>query len=148
MKKFIVLSLVVALFLANLTIGNAVKIKNILKNAVKVEVVRQSVRAMAEPLNDFINGLLGQRNAEVRDMTKVVPIFMAGINTDSEVGMAQVAGPAELVSQVRCVWEIDSRFGGNGRFTIKVYIPSNSMNPFKLDRVGGVGVSAIIAGSI
>ncbi|MCK5685048.1 hypothetical protein KAJ27_13040 [bacterium] len=148
MKKFLILSLVMVMVFTNITIVSAFKIKNLLKDALKVEVARQSVKALAKPLNKFVNTLLMNNGVEAATMTKVVPILKAGINTKAEVGLAQVAGPADRLSRVKAVWEIDGRFGGNNRFAVKAFVPSSSMNPFKLNRINGVGISAIISGRL
>ena len=148
MKKFIIISIVTVMIFTNITFVSAFKIKNLLKDVLKVEVARQSVKALAKPLNKFINTLLMNNGVQAATMTKVVPILKAGVNTKTEVGMCQVAGSAERLNLVKAVWEIDGRFGGNNRFTIKAFVPSSSMNPFKLNRINGVGVSAIITGRL
>lgn len=148
MKKLLVMYTILVFVFVNVTVVNAVKLKELFKDALKVETVRQSVKALAGPLNDFVNTLLMNNGVAATSMTKVVPIFMAGVNSKAEVGLAQVAGSPELIAEVKAVWEIDGRFGGNNRFAVKAFVPSSSMNPFKLDRVNGVGISAIISGRL
>ncbi|MCS7064867.1 MAG: hypothetical protein NZL85_01190 [Fimbriimonadales bacterium] len=74
--------------------------------------------------------------------TKVVPIISAGSGT--YVGAAQVMGKPELVRQVQAVAQVEGNFAGR-EVRIKALIPISTKNPRKsIDRVEGVGVSAIL----
>jgi len=74
--------------------------------------------------------------------TKVVPIISAGSGT--YVGAAQVMGKPELVKQVQAVAQIEGSFAGH-EVRIKALIPISTKNPRRsIDRVEGVGVSAIL----
>ena len=144
-KSFIVILIMIFSF-SVFTIANAFKLKSFLEKAAKVEAARQVVKVAAKPLNSFINTVLMQHGAGITARTKVVPIVKAG--TSLEVGMAQVTGATKDVERVRAVYELDTHFGGNHRFTVRIFIPSSHMNPLKFDRVQGVGVSAILEGRI
>jgi hypothetical protein len=74
--------------------------------------------------------------------TKVVPIISAGSGT--YVGAAQVMGKPELVKQVQAVAQVEGNFAGR-EVRIKALIPISTKDPRKsIDRVEGVGVSAIL----
>ncbi|MDD5090114.1 MAG: hypothetical protein PHQ23_04280 [Candidatus Wallbacteria bacterium] len=115
---------------------------DIVQDTLKATAVAALVRQLAEPINDFVNSLLLTHGAENRDTTKVVPIFSVGYKT--AVGAAQVSGPQELVNEVRAVFTLEGLT--HGKYRVKAYIPNRHSNPFELDRVYGVGVTAIIDG--
>jgi hypothetical protein len=70
--------------------------------------------------------------------TKWVPIFSVE-NVGLHIGAAQVAGPAQQVSKVKGVAELQLTFKGFAR--IRAYVPVSSIS-VKLDRVQGVAVWA------
>lgn len=90
-------------------------------------------------INNFVNELLIQNKAEIKQATKVVPIISAGSGTG--VGAAQVAGSAALLKTVKAVGQFEARFG---IFRGKLLLPVSSLNPTKTKVIKGVGVSAII----
>lgn len=93
-------------------------------------------------LNSFINTILLNHGAANRDATKVVPILTLGQGI--EAGACQVSGPQEAVNRVKVVLSLAATFDKGHRFNIQALVPSGSMNPLKLDRVHGVGITAII----
>lgn len=97
---------------------------------------------LAGPLNDFINTLMMNNGAANRDATKVVPIITVGQGV--EVGAAQVSGPEAQVKAVKAVIAINATFDKGRRLEVRALIPSGSKNPLQLQRVYGVGVTAII----
>lgn len=136
----------VLLLLCSLRPGEALKLKDILKDAGKYIVAKELVKEMAGPLNSFINTLLLNHGVENKEVTKVVPLLTLGEKT--QIGLAQVQGPQESIDTVKSVFQIQARFGGHERYTVRAYIPSTSSNPFKLDRVHGIGVTALIQGRL
>lgn len=118
----------------------ALNFKSFLKSAAKTVAIGFAVDKLAGPINSFINTLLANNNAAHKEATKVVPIVTAG--REGHVGACQVTGTKELLDTVSAVVMLESDYHGNIR--IKAMIPSNSKNPFKFNRVHGVGVSAII----
>lgn len=142
-KKIRSISIILLVFMALIFTTNsaeAIKFKDFLKRAAKTVVVGFAVDRMAGPLNSFINTLLANNNAAHREATKVVPIVTAG--RKGHVGACQVTGAKELLDTVSAVVMLEADYHGNVR--IKAMIPSNTKNPFKFNRVHGVGVSAII----
>jgi len=93
-------------------------------------------------INNFINRTLGQHDAAIEGMTKVVPVVRVG-KGGTAVGAVQVMGPAEQVKKVQAVAEIElgiGRLRGRGLIPISTKTAEGST----LKGVGGVGVSANI----
>ncbi len=116
--------------------------KDILGKLIKGAGIVLLIQQFGGALNDFINTILMNHGAAVRDATKVVPILTFGQGV--EAGACQVSGPKDAVKRVKLVLSIASTFDKGHRFNVQALVPSASMNPTKLDRVAGVGVSAII----
>ena len=99
------------------------------------------VKAIADPINDFINTITLNKGVKVEGHTKVVPIVTVGSGTS--IGAAQVAGPKGVIDRTKAVAQLDLSF--QGRIGVKVLVPIDSENPLqRFRRVQGVGVSAII----
>ncbi|MFC1742429.1 hypothetical protein ACFL35_00440 [Candidatus Riflebacteria bacterium] len=113
-----------------------------LKKTVKVVAIGALVKSLAKPLNSFINTFTANQGAKNKAYTRVVPILTLG--QGMVIGAAQVQGPPELVEQVKSVIALETRFAQDNRFHIKAYVPNSKPTPIGLDRVQGVGVSAII----
>ncbi len=74
--------------------------------------------------------------------TKVVPIISAG--NGAYVGAVQVMGRPNLVQKVQAVAQVEGNFMGN-EVRLRALIPISTKEPQKgIDRVEGVGVSAIV----
>jgi hypothetical protein len=114
---------------------------------IKTLGVGYAVRTFGPQINNFINDLLQNRGAPVREQTKVVPILSIAIGignpTNAYIGAAQVSGPRAAVERVEAVAELEGNF--SGVFLIKALVPVDNLKPWEaLRRVPGVGVSAII----
>jgi hypothetical protein len=111
----------------------------ILKGAAIGYAVKQS----AKPLNQFINAVTLRQGVQDRQTTKVVPMLSFGDKT--YIGGAQVSGPLSVINKTEAVWQVEgSKRIGDGIYRVKALVPSNSLNPLKLSRVPGVGVTAVI----
>ncbi len=111
---------------------------DILKGAGIILVINQ----FGGELNKFINKLTLNKGVGVEDRTKVVPIISVG--QGGYAGAAQVSGPAHLVDKVKAVAQLEANMSGK-TFRIKVLIPVSSEDVVKkIQRVSGVGVSAVI----
>jgi hypothetical protein len=99
------------------------------------------VKAIAGPINDFINTVTINKGARLEGSTKVVPIVSMGKGT--HIGAAQVGGNSKsAVEKTQAVAQLETSFKG---IRVKVLIPIDSLNPLKqFRRVQGVGVTAII----
>ncbi len=127
-----------AIKLPDLKLGRKDTLGKVLTGAGIVLLIKQFGGA----LNDFINTLLMNKGAATRDATKVVPILTLGQGI--EAGACQVSGPAEAVKRVQVVLAIAATFDKGKRFNVQALVPSASLNPATLDRVYGVGITAII----
>ncbi|RCK81327.1 MAG: hypothetical protein OZSIB_2196 [Candidatus Ozemobacter sibiricus] len=127
-----------AIKLPELKLGRQNTLGKVLTGAGIILLIKQFGGA----LNDFINTLLLNKGAANREATKVVPILTLGQGI--EAGACQVSGPPDAVAKVQVVLAIAATFDKGKRFNIQALIPSASLNPAKLDRVYGVGITAII----
>lgn len=114
---------------------------------IKTLGIGYAVRAFAPQINNFINDLLQNKGAAVREQTKVVPILSLSIGISNPsgayIGAAQVSGPKDSVEKVQAVALVEADF--QTAFRIKAYIPVDNLEPWKgIRRVPGTGVSAII----
>lgn len=101
-----------------------------------------AVSHFGNQINDFINKLLAQNGLEWEGTTKVVPILSLG--SGARVGAAQIAGPPELVAKVKAVAQVEVRIGDlNGNAMIPIG-STNVDDEKKLDRIEGVGLSALV----
>jgi len=117
---------------------------NILGSILKTVGIGVVVDQFAEPINNFINTLTLNNGVEVKEETKVVPIVTVGSN--SYAGAVQVSGPKEKVKKVKAVAQLEGDFKG-GDFRIRALIPVNTTNPVNIkniDRIEGVGVTALV----
>ena len=95
----------------------------------------------SDQLNNFINKLMRENDVEASYATKVVPIISVG--DKGYIGAAQVIGPQAAVDEVEAVAQVEGSFNDK-LFRIRGLVPVDSKNPTRLNRVSGVGVSAII----
>ncbi|MDE2572585.1 MAG: hypothetical protein KGM44_08710 [bacterium] len=101
-----------------------------------------AVRAIASPLNNFINNLMAANHVANRDHTKVVPIITVGSAT--YVGAAQVSGPTYNVNRVQAVGSFRGGWN-NGVWNVSALIPIDNLNVLKgFHRVYGTGVDAVV----
>ncbi|MHB9132238.1 MAG: hypothetical protein ACYDBB_14280 [Armatimonadota bacterium] len=117
--------------------AKAIDIGDILKVGGVLLVVSQ----FGNEIDHFINNLMGQKQAEVHAATKVVPILSVG--QGAYIGAAQVMGVPEDVKRVQAVAAVDgvlSKISG----TLLVPISTKTASGTSLNRVQGVGVSAVI----
>jgi len=112
-----------------------------LGDLIKVFGIGYAVSAFNRPINDFINNLLGQREAGIMGATKVVPILSVGAGTF--IGAAQVMGAPDKVPTVQAVAQVEARF--EGRFRMRALIPISTKTVRGTPQgVSGTGVSALI----
>lgn len=111
-------------------------------DGIKVFGIGWAVRQFGGQINSFLNTTLAQRDAAISESTKVVPIISLG--NGSHIGAAQVMGPQSAVRQVQAVGQGELNIGGAG-IRLNGLFPIDTINPLKgVNRVQGVGVSAII----
>ena len=145
-KKQTAVLLLAALSLTALpTSAVALDLGDILKKGALIVGGGALVKALAEPLNDFINTVTFNRNAKFQGYTKVVPIVSIGDGT--HIGAAQVGGQAKsAVERTQAAAQLEAEFKG---VRVRILIPIDSINPIeRFNRVQGVGVTAMIDADI
>lgn len=106
------------------------------------------VKQFGPQINDAINTLMLNNQAQNRELTKVVPILSIGVGIGPRggayVGAAQVQGPKAALDQVQAVAQIEGAFMSAVR--LRGLVPVDSLNPLpgNLHRVYGVGVTALV----
>jgi hypothetical protein len=98
------------------------------------------VNAIADPADKAINTLTANKNLPAGTSTKVVPILSVG--EKGYVGAVQVAGSQELVGKTKAVAQFETAWS-NKQYRIKLLMPMDSVNPIGMNRVRGLGVSAL-----
>ncbi|GBD00126.1 hypothetical protein HRbin17_02663 [bacterium HR17] len=111
---------------------------SILKGGAIVLLVRQ----FGKQINDGINTALQNRKWENRQATKVVPIVSIG--SGAYAGAAQVIGDESEVQRVEAVAQLELDLPGRARARVLIPVDKVGFNPSELQRVYGVGVSAVI----
>jgi len=109
------------------------------KEVIAAAAVAVAVKNAGNQLNDLINKVSLRKDAA--EFTKVIP--MATLGENAYIGGAQVSGAAADVDKVQGVWQYEDLFS-NGMFRVKILIPTDDLNPLKLRRVDGVGLTAVI----
>jgi hypothetical protein len=99
-----------------------------------------AVKATAAPVDKAINTLTLNRKLPAGTATKVVPVLSFG--NKGYIGAAQVAGASHLVAKTKSVLQFETEFDG-GRVRLRFLAPMDSTNPLKLNRVKGLGISAL-----
>lgn len=141
--KRVVAGVLVAGMLGTSTVATvgAIDLGGLLGGVLKVGGVGYLVDRFSGQLDGFINKLLRQSGAETTYATKVVPIVSIG--GKGYIGAVQVVGPQAAVDKVEAVAQVEGSFNDQ-LFRIRGLVPTDSKNPTKINRVDGVGVSAII----
>lgn len=103
---------------------------------VKIFGIGWVVQQFSGEINSAINSVLAQREAEIAEATKVVPILSVGRGT--AIGAAQVQGPQAQLDRVDAVSQVELTIRG---FRGQALIPVTSA----VSAVPGVGVSANIS---
>ena len=140
MKAFIVV-LTLLMSLAYPMSAMGINLRDIVRGGALVVGGGALVKAIAEPINNFINTITLNRGAQLQGHTKVVPIVSIG--DGAHIGAAQVGGTSkQSVEQTQAVAQLEASFQG---IRTRVLIPIDSVNPIqRFRRVQGVGVTAII----
>ena len=113
-----------------------------LGDILKVGGIALVVDKFGPQLDKFINKLTVNTNVPADVGTKVVPIISVG--KGGYIGAAQVMGPKDAVERVKAVAQLEGSFSGR-TFRIKALIPVGSKDVGKgINRVQGVGISAVI----
>lgn len=137
---------IVALGLALTLSGVAVaQLEGLLKAALKIGGVALVASKFGPDIDKSLNKLTRFEPTE-KATTKVVPILSVG--QGGYAGLAQVMGAKSLVDKVQAVAQVEGDFAGRV-LRLRGLIPVSTKDigkgsNAKIDRVAGVGVSAII----
>lgn len=112
-----------------------------LSRVLRAGAIAGGVLVAAKPLNQFINTITFNKDAN----TRVVP--QASFGETAYIGGSQVTGSSTTIGQVKAVFEYWDSFD-KGRYRIRALVPVNGIDPTKIRRVEGVGVVALIDTSI
>lgn len=112
-----------------------------LGSVLKVGGISVLVSKYGDSINDFLNKLLMKNGVGTDYATKVVPVISIG--NGGYIGAVQVVGPTAQVAQVQAVGQLEGSYN-DSLFRAKALIPMDSTDVSHLNRVQGVGVSAII----
>jgi hypothetical protein len=114
-----------------------------LGDLVKIFGIGWVVTQFSGEINNAINSLLQQREAQIAGATKVVPIIRVAEGGDHAVGAAQVQGPQAQVRQCEAVAELELDIGDlRGRALLPV--TTRRALTSSVRGISGVGVSANI----
>lgn len=106
-------------------------------DAVRGAAVLVAIKNFGSSINSGLNTITFNKGMA----TKVVP--MATFGEKTYLGGAQVSASAKTIGKVNAVWQYEDLFS-NGKFRVKIVVPTTSSNPLKMKRVDGAGVSAVI----
>lgn len=137
-KHILIAVLVVAVLSLGLlsTAAPAISLGSILK----VGGIAFLVSEYGNQIDKFVNNALGERHAEIRGQTKVVPILSIG--RGGYIGAAQVVGLQSDTQRVKAVVQGELRVGS---LRANAFFPIATKNATKSpERVPGTGVSAVI----
>jgi hypothetical protein len=140
-KRILLAVLATLVFAASSMPANALDLKDILKGGALIVGGGAIVKAIAGPVDEFINTVTFNKGAKYQGYTKVVPIVSMG--DGAHIGAAQVGGTSKAsVESTQAVGQLEAYFKG---IRVKILIPIDSLNPLQqFRRVQGVGVTAII----
>ena len=142
MRKFLIPLIAFSLIIAFVASAYAFDLGDIFKKAVVGGAIAVLVDKFSGQLNDFINKLMMNEKVPITEATKVVPIISVG--KALYVGAAQVSGPKDKVEQVQAVAQIEGDFHDQ-MFRVKALVPVKERGKItNLQRVSGVGISAVI----
>lgn len=142
MRKFLIPILVFAILAVLLASTYALDLGGLVKKTIVGGAIALLVDKFSGPLNDFVNKLMMNEKLAPQEATKVVPIISVG--KALYVGAAQVVGPKDKVDKVQAVAQLEGDFQG-GIFRVKALVPVTERGKItNLQRVQGVGISAVI----
>ncbi len=114
-----------------------------LEQILKIGGTALIVKQFGGTINNVLNKVTGQNKLDDQGIvTKVVPVLSAG--SRGAIGIVQVAGPREQVDRVKAVAQLQTQVKALGTLQARILIPIDAENLNNINRVSGVGVSAIV----
>ncbi|MCL4499001.1 MAG: hypothetical protein M1335_01990 [Chloroflexi bacterium] len=115
------------------TVGTPIRAGDVIRGTAGLVIVKN----MGPGINKALNTITFNKGLA----TRVVP--MGSVGEKMYLGAAQVSASSATVRSVNALWQYDDLFS-DGRFRVKVLVPTTSTNPLKMKRVDGAGVTAIV----
>ncbi len=115
------------------TVGTGIKAGDVIRGA----GVLVAIKNFGPEVNKALNTITFNKGYA----TKVVP--MASVGEKMYLGGAQVSASSGSINSINAVWQYEDLFS-DGRFRVKVVVPTTSSNPLKMKRVDGAGLTALI----
>lgn len=137
MKKMKISLIAGAFMLAGM--AGAGYFRDLITDLLKIGGIGLVVDRVGPDINKAINKLQNFSDSQ-EQMTKVVPILSLG--SGKYIGAVQVMGRRDLVSKVKAVVQLETKFAGAVR--LKALVPVEAKSVSNVKRVVGVGVSAIV----
>jgi hypothetical protein len=110
---------------------------------IKGGAIALAVDQFGPQINKGINRLTGDKKLSASDMaTKVVPILSIG--GGGYLGAVQIAGPLEQVEKVKAVAQLEGKVNLIGGVRLRALVPISARSTSNIQRVPGVGVSALV----
>ena len=114
-----------------------------LEQILKIGGTALIVKQFGGSINSVLNKVTGQNKLDDEGIiTKVVPVLSAG--SRGAIGIVQVAGPREQINKVKAVAQLQTQVRALSTLQARILIPIDADNLTKINRVSGVGVSAIV----
>jgi hypothetical protein len=104
--------------------------------------VALAVDKFGPQIDKGINSLMNSRSLSTGQATKVVPILSIG--SGGYLGAVQVTGPETQLDKVKAVAQLEGRVNVIGGIRLRALIPIAARSVSNLQRVPGVGVSALV----
>ena len=142
-KRFFVPATIVVLLLAFIGLAATVQTARSIKlgDVLTGGAIVLATKALAGPINDAINKITLNKGMPNHASTKVVPVISLGSGT--RVGLVQVSGPKNLVNKTKAVIQLETKLSFKS-LDVEIFVPSDSANPLKFNRVEGIGISALV----
>lgn len=134
-----IMLVIILIFSTNL-LSFSFDLEDFFKKGLKTVGISALIKELSPQLNEFINNIMLSNRIENKKKTRVVPIYTIG--KDVAIGAAQITGDEKSIKKVKHVISIEKIFKHKHR--VKLYIPDGSSNIFKINRIYGVSVSALI----
>lgn len=115
------------------TVGNSLGVKDVVRGG----AILVAVKNFGPTINKGLNTLTFNKGYS----TKVVPMLTVG--EKAYLGGAQISASTGSIGKVSALWQYEDLFM-DGKFRVKVLVPTSSSNPLKMKRIDGAGVSAVI----
>jgi hypothetical protein len=137
-RKLVRAVLITAVLSAVMSTLASAQLGSILKGG----AIALAVDKFGPQIDKGINSLMNSRNVSTGQATKVVPILSIG--SGSYAGAVQVTGSETQLDKVKAVAQLEGRIKVIGGVRIRALVPIAARSVSNIQRVPGVGVSALV----